>query len=165
MQWPIFLPSPPLRTLPPSFPLTLQTKHTRRNKDWKVQEVLQCISETDIKNKNFHEGREKMKKQTSNCFTESYWGWEKETGIIKNYLPWTARAETPVFSIRLASSTVSWDDFKSRILHVTGVSKFLFNVVKIWFWKEAKWRVKYKQEKFFTERSGERKRNKSILRG
>lgn len=47
-----------------------------------------------------------------------------------------ARAETPVFSIRLASSTVSWDDFKSRILHVTGVSKFLFNVVKIWFWKE-----------------------------
>lgn len=50
----------------------------------------------------------------------------------KRYLPWTANAETPVFSIRRANSTVSWDDFNSRILHVTCVSRFLFNVVKIW---------------------------------
>lgn len=52
--------------------------------------------------------------------------------LLRDDLPWTARAETPVFSIRLASSTVSWDDFKSRILHVTGTSKFLFSIIKIW---------------------------------
>lgn len=55
---------------------------------------------------------------------------------LGDYLPWTARAETPVFSIRLANSTVSCADFKSRILHVTGVFKFLLNVVKIWSIKE-----------------------------
>lgn len=52
-----------------------------------------------------------------------------------NYLPWTASAETPVFSIRLANSTVSWDNFNNRILQVTGVSKFLFKVVNICIWK------------------------------
>lgn len=51
---------------------------------------------------------------------------------ITHYLPWTARAETPAFSILRANSTVFWEEFRSRILHVTGVSKFLFNVVKIW---------------------------------
>jgi hypothetical protein len=49
-----------------------------------------------------------------------------------HYLPWTARAGTPVFSIRRANSTVSLGVFRRRILHVTVVFKFLRNVVKIY---------------------------------
>lgn len=59
---------------------------------------------------------------------------------IRDYRPWTARAETPVFSILLANSTVSCGDFKSRILQVTGVFKFLLNVVKIWYFKEKRFK-------------------------
>ena len=49
-----------------------------------------------------------------------------------SYLPCTARAGTPVFSMRRANSTVSLGVFRRRILHVTVVSKFLRNVVKIY---------------------------------
>lgn len=62
--------------------------------------------------------------------------YRKKEIIFGDYLPWTAIAWTPVFSIRLASSTVSCGDFRSRILHVTGRLKFLRNVVKIWIFKE-----------------------------
>ena len=48
------------------------------------------------------------------------------------YLPCTARAGTPIFSMRRANSTVSLGVFRRRILHVTVVSKFLRNVVKIY---------------------------------
>lgn len=51
---------------------------------------------------------------------------------LDDHLPWTPRAETPVLSIRLANSTVSWGEFNSRILQVIRMFKFLLNVVKIW---------------------------------
>lgn len=47
------------------------------------------------------------------------------------YLPCTARAGTPSFSILLANSTVSAGDFNRRILQVTGTSKFLLSVARI----------------------------------
>ena len=49
------------------------------------------------------------------------------------YLPCTAKADTPVFSIVCASSIVSWTLSSSLILHVTPTSlgRFLRNVVRI----------------------------------
>ena len=47
------------------------------------------------------------------------------------YLPCTASAGTPSFSILLANSTVSAGDFSRRILQVTGTSKFLLSVARI----------------------------------
>jgi len=46
------------------------------------------------------------------------------------YLPWTAIAAAPVFSICPASSTLSWWVFNRQISHVTGMFKLLSNVVK-----------------------------------
>nr|ACL54345.1 unknown [Zea mays] len=56
----------------------------------------------------------------------------RSLGLSLIFLPWTARAGTPVFSIRRANSTVSLGVFRRRILHVTVVSKFLRSVVRIY---------------------------------
>jgi hypothetical protein len=60
--------------LPPPFPLHFQPKILEGIMIEKVQEVLRCIPEADMRIKTF------MRKNKNNCFTKSYRGRKKETG-------------------------------------------------------------------------------------